>query len=131
MDVLTKKQRSYCMSQIRSKHTKIEQKLETIMRPFRLYLRKHQNLPGCPDLSNKTRRIAFFVDGCFWHGCPLHYKPPKSNRAYWNNKIKKNSERDILVSELLATKGYTVIRIWEHELKNPLTLLLKVKKKIK
>lgn len=82
-----------------------------------LYLRKKQKIFGKPDFSNMKRKIAVFIDGCYWHGCPLHYKSPKTNTAFWDNKIRSNILRDFKVNKILEAEGFAVIRIWEHELK--------------
>lgn len=114
-DIFTKEKRSEIMSRIKNQST-----IEILPVQFRgLYLRKHpEGIEGRPDFGNKTRRIALFIDGCFWHGCPEHYRPPKSNRKYWIPKIRRNRVRDELVTRRLKSGGWTVIRIWEHGLKN-------------
>jgi DNA mismatch endonuclease (patch repair protein) len=68
-----------------------------------------------PDIVFTRQRLAVFVDGCFWHGCPSHMSWPKSNRDFWKAKIDKNRERDREQDRLLRTAGWTVIRVWEHE----------------
>ena len=60
-------------------------------------------------------RIAVFVDGCFWHGCPDHATLPKANRAFWGEKIARNRQRDAEMNRLLADAGWLVLRFWEHE----------------
>jgi DNA mismatch endonuclease (patch repair protein) len=67
------------------------------------------------DLVFTRARVAVFVDGCFWHGCPRHYTPPRTNSAYWSPKIARNKERDARVSAELRAAGWAVIRLWEHE----------------
>lgn len=67
------------------------------------------------DVAFTRARVAVFVDGCFWHGCPDHFQPPKSNQDYWGPKIEANRARDAFVDQLLASDGWTVIRLWEHE----------------
>ena len=114
-DVLTKKQRSYCMSQIRSSKTKPELKLKKLMKSLG-FSYQPKGIIGKPDFADKRRKIAVFIDGCFWHGCPKHYKMPKSNKAYWLPKIKKNMARDRKVSKFLKKAGWKVLRVWEHEL---------------
>lgn len=71
--------------------------------------------PIRPDVVFTRRRIAVFVDGCFWHRCPEHYVAPKSNIAYWEPKLAANAARDRFVDGLLRQHGWTVIRVWEHE----------------
>src|SRR5476651_399510 len=70
-----------------------------------------------PDFVFRARRVAVFVDGCFWHGCPRHYRRPGSRRAFWDAKIARNRARDRLVTRALRKAGWKVLRIWEHELK--------------
>jgi DNA mismatch endonuclease (patch repair protein) len=60
-------------------------------------------------------RVAVFVDGCFWHGCPQHCRMPTRNRSYWEAKIGRNRERDATISAALIQGGWTVVRVWEHE----------------
>lgn len=84
-----------------------------------LYLRKHpRGICGRPDFGNKTRKVAVFIDGCFWHKCPAHYREPKSNREYWIPKMERNRERDKEVTARLRGEGWRVVRVWEHELAN-------------
>lgn len=77
-----------------------------------------------PDPSRRRRRadivflklrIAVYIDGCFWHGCPEHYVPPKSNTEYWQPKIARNRARDAQTTDSLRSLGWTVLRHWEHE----------------
>jgi DNA mismatch endonuclease (patch repair protein) len=70
-----------------------------------------------PDFVFPKLKLAVFVDGCFWHGCPLHATSPKTNAAFWRNKIAANRTRDRLVTRTLRARGWTVLRIWGHELK--------------
>lgn len=113
MDSVTKEKRSEMMSKIRS-----ESGIENLPPELRgLWLRRHpKGVHGNPDFGNKTRRIAVFVDGCFWHGCPIHYREPKSNVGFWREKIRWNRERDEEVSTALREQGWRVIRVWEHQL---------------
>ena len=70
--------------------------------------------PVRPDIVFTRARLAVFVDGCYWHGCPQHHQPSKSNVTYWRAKIARNRERDRLHNRLLTQAGWTVLR-WEHE----------------
>ena len=65
------------------------------------------------DFVFRTARVAVFVDGCFWHGCPRHYRAPDSARAFWRNKVETNRARDLRVSRGLRAAGWTVLRVWE------------------
>lgn len=67
------------------------------------------------DIVFTRSRVAVFIDGCFWHGCPMHFVPPKSNADYWGPKIAGNMKRDLLSSERLRNAGWQVLRFWEHE----------------
>lgn len=60
-------------------------------------------------------RLAIYVDGCFWHGCPDHYTPPKSNQYFWQTKVNKNQARDRDTDTRLTQAGWTVLRFWEHQ----------------
>lgn len=68
-----------------------------------------------PDIVFTARRVAVFVDGCFWHSCPIHGRNPSVNEWYWSPKLLKNVERDRRADQVLAEAGWTVVRIWEHE----------------
>jgi DNA mismatch endonuclease (patch repair protein) len=67
------------------------------------------------DIAFTRRRIAVFIDGCFWHGCPDHLHLPKANADYWVPKLARNVERDGEITALLRGLGWTVLRFWEHE----------------
>ena len=81
--------------------------------------RVNHPLPGMPrrraDLTFTAKRVAVFVDGCFWHGCPEHATSPQNNGAWWAEKLRKNVERDRETDARLAAAGWLVVRIWEHE----------------
>lgn len=68
-----------------------------------------------PDIVFTAKRVAVFVDGCFWHACPVHGRAPSVNEWYWSPKLQKNVERDRRADRVLAGAGWTVVRIWEHE----------------
>ena len=67
------------------------------------------------DIVFSRRRVAVFVDGCFWHGCPEHRTYPKANAEWWSAKLERNIERDADTDRRLSEAGWTVVRIWEHE----------------
>lgn len=69
-----------------------------------------------PDFVFRRERVAVFIDGCFWHGCPLHSHTPKSNKAYWRKKLGRNRARDKVVDKLLKARGWLVVRVWEHDM---------------
>jgi DNA mismatch endonuclease (patch repair protein) len=82
---------------------------------YRVGIRPVATLRRTADLVFTKVRVAVFLDGCFWHGCPQHHSASKTNPTFWANKVRKNRERDIETDRLLAEHGWTVIRIWEHE----------------
>jgi DNA mismatch endonuclease (patch repair protein) len=75
--------------------------------------RKHLKVVGKPDFAWPDRKIALFVDGCFWHGCPRCNRPSKSNLAFWRKKISDNRRRDLRNSRQLRRQGWKVLRVWE------------------
>lgn len=113
-DNLTKKQRSYCMSKIRSSHTKPELVLKKCLKGFKHNPKK---IFGNPDFINWKKKTVIFLDGCFWHKCPECYIEPKSNKKYWLPKLEKNVMRDKETDIAYINAGWKVLRIWEHELK--------------
>jgi len=76
-----------------------------------------RSLPGHPDLIFTAKRALIFVDGCFWHGCPLCRKLPVDAPAFWRDKIARNMARDRAVTARLSAEGWRVARVWEHELR--------------
>jgi len=75
------------------------------------------DLPGTPDAVVECRRTAIFMHGCFWHGCPLHYRAPRRNAAYWRAKLLHNRGHDRLVTARLRVMGWRVLVLWEHEMR--------------
>jgi len=67
------------------------------------------------DLVFRAAKVAVFVNGCFWHGCPKHYSSPKSNKRYWSEKVRRNRERDVETRNLLKRRGWRVLVFWEHQ----------------
>jgi len=129
MDVLTKKQRSYCMSQIKNKDTKIELNFRKYIykKNLRGYRIKNKII-GKPDLYFPRKKIAVFIDGCFWHKCPKCYKKPKSNIKFWEKKIRENKKRDKAVNRAIKKSGMKLLRFWEHQVKkNPEACFVKIK----
>jgi DNA mismatch endonuclease (patch repair protein) len=107
------------MSRIRQHGTNIELRLRRALwaAGFRYRLAHSKVLPGRPDIVFVSAKVAVFVDGCFWHGCPIHGTMPKSNADFWKDKIRQNRERDRRVDCELKDAGWLVIRLWEHEVK--------------
>jgi DNA mismatch endonuclease (patch repair protein) len=116
-DVMTSEQRSRCMSNIKGKNTKPELRLRKALWAKGLRYRLHATMIGRPDVIFPRQRLAIFVDGCFWHGCPIHGTNPVTNSDFWEIKIKGNIERDRRITTQLTIDGWMVIRVWEHEIK--------------
>ena len=111
------------MASVRSKNTKPELRLRKALwaAGLRYRLSHRFRLPGRPDLAFPGKKLAVFVDGCFWHGCPLHATFPKANKLFWDKKLRENRERDVRVDDQLDSMGWRVIRVWEHEVKEDLS----------
>ncbi|HEY0406145.1 MAG TPA: very short patch repair endonuclease [Pyrinomonadaceae bacterium] len=83
---------------------------------------------GKPDFLFAEQRVLVFVDGCFWHGCPQHYRRPSTSQTYWDAKVARNMARDRKNRAQLKRDGWRVLRVWEHEVKlSPAACALKVK----
>jgi len=109
--------RSENMSRIRRKDTTIEISLRKELWHSGVRYRLGSHLFGKPDLTFPQAYVAVFVDGCFWHGCPLHGGTPKSNVQFWTRKLERNKVRDIGVTETLEQMGWLVLRYWEHDIR--------------
>ena len=114
-DVFTKEKRSWVMSRIKSTETKIEKRLETVLKKNNVRFKKYPQIFGKPDFL-VNNKIVIFVDGCFWHKCPKHYNKPKTRGKFWISKIQSNVKRDKKVLHKLRKEGYTVLRFWEHDI---------------
>lgn len=124
-DVMTPEQRTKNMKTIKS-----ISKLETIVakelwKNGIRYRRNSKKLFGKPDISIQKYKVVIFIDSCFWHQCPLHATMPKSNTDFWQKKLERNVERDKEVTKYYKEKGWDIIRIWEHEIKNDLNKVVK------
>lgn len=127
-DVFSKSKRSEIMARVRGRGNKAtELTLATFFRTHGISgWRRHLPLFGTPDFVFRDRRTVVFVDGCFWHGCPIHQTMPSTNREFWTEKLLRNRRRDRLVNRTLRDAGWTVIRVWQHELRNLPRLRLKL-----
>lgn len=124
-DNLTKQQRSYCMSRIRSKNTKIEKILVMNLRKKGFKFKtNYSKLQGKPDIVFLNKKIIIFVDGDFWHGKD-YLKRYKTYNKYWKNKILNNIKRDRRNARILKKSGYKVIRIWGSEIKKDMIKQIK------
>jgi DNA mismatch endonuclease, patch repair protein len=117
-DIFSKRKRSLVMKAIRSQGNRAtELRLIAIFQACDITSwRRKAPVFGKPDFVFPQRKLAVFVDGCFWHGCPIHATQPKTNAEFWETKIARNIARDRLVNRTLRRAGWRVLRIWEHEL---------------
>lgn len=109
------------MSRIKGKGNKdTEMVMIQILRKNRISgWRRNQTVLGKPDFIFPKKKVALFVDGCFWHSCPKHSNTPKNNQEFWLEKLQKNKNIDKFVTHELRKLGWKVIRVWEHELAYP------------
>jgi DNA mismatch endonuclease (patch repair protein) len=119
-DWLTPRQRSHNMASIRSIGNRTTEKaFVRLLRAARVSgWRRHVRLTGNPDFVFRADRVAVFVDGCFWHGCPACYRLPDDHRDYWQSKVAGNRRRDKRAARQLRRDGWKVLRVWEHALKS-------------
>ena len=118
-DVFDTEKRSEVMSRIRGRGNKTTEL--AMMKLFREHgltgWRRHQKLPGKPDFVFRSGKVAVFVDGCFWHGCPRCYREPRTRKRFWRDKINGNKKRDGKVARTLRSRGWKVARVWECSLR--------------
>ncbi|OSP41048.1 very short patch repair endonuclease [Streptomyces sp. 13-12-16] len=107
------------MQAIRSRDTKPEITIRRLVHAaglrYRVAARPLPDLRRTADMVFRPAKVAVFIDGCYWHGCPEHYVPPKTNSGYWSDKIVRNVKRDRETDEKLREAGWLVLRFWEHE----------------
>src|SRR5688572_4698897 len=119
-DPLSIQRRSALMARVRSTgNTSTELKAESLLRAAGLkgWINHPEGVPGKPDFFFEVERLALFVDGCFWHGCPTcQRRVPKTRRGFWKAKLESNRLRDRRIIRLLHKEGYKTIRVWEHAL---------------
>lgn len=108
--------RSRLMARIRGRDTSPEVTLrKALWKDGLRYRLHHRTRAGRPDMVFLRPRVAVFVDGCFWHGCPEHYVAPRSGEDFWPRKLRENLERDRRQTLTLEDDGWRVLRVWEHE----------------
>ena len=118
MDKHSKEQRHKNMQAIKAQNTKLENLVANFLWQKGYRFRKNvKDLEGKPDIAIKKYKLVIFIDSCFWHKCPLHYKAPMTNFEFWENKISKNQQRDNYITEYYLMKKWNILRIWEHELR--------------
>jgi len=130
MDNVSRQVRSRTMAAVKSTGNRSTERVlraHLVRAGFRGWRLHAKDVAGCPDFVFDEARVAVFVDGCFWHGCPSCHRPPSSNQEYWTKKVARNKARDRRNSRLLRKDGWTVLRIWEHALRaNPRAVVRKI-----
>lgn len=112
---------SRTMKKVRVKDTDEEMAVRRILFAtglrYRIYYQpKTPNIGrGSIDIAFPKKKLAIFIDGCFWHGCPVHGMVPKANRKWWLKKLAENKGRDSKISRILESDGWTVLRFWTHQ----------------
>ena len=131
-DKFSQETRSRIMSSIRGKNTKPETKIRKLVWSLGKRYRIHdRTVFGTPDMTNKSKKVAVFIDGCFWHGCPRCYSEPKTNSEFWRSKIARNRDRRKTVRKNLRRDGWTVMEFWEHSVRTkPVPIAIKIFEKI-
>ncbi|MGC5342259.1 very short patch repair endonuclease [Streptomyces sp. DT24] len=107
------------MQAIKSRDTKPERLIRRLVHAqglrYRVAAKPIPGLRRTADIVFRPTKVAVFIDGCYWHGCPEHYVPPKTNPGYWSDKVARNMARDRDTDQHLTEAGWTVLRFWEHE----------------
>ena len=93
----------------------VRQRLHALGLRYRVASRPLPDRRWTADVVFTRARVAVFIDGCYWHGCPEHFSPPRTNASYWGPKIARNKARDAQVDAALDAAGWIVVRAWEHE----------------
>lgn len=120
-DNLSADDRKKTMRAVKSTGTSLERILWSMLAGSGIsgWKKNDNSIVGKPDVAFHNKKIAIFIDGCFWHNCPYCKRPfPKNNSNYWSNKINQNCIRDKKINNGLVEMGWKVIRIWEHDIKN-------------
>lgn len=119
MDNLTKEQRRKNMQHIRSTGTVPERAIMEALKKRKIYFAAYvSKIIGRPDIVFRRKKVAVFIDSDFWHGHPKRCIMPKTNTRYWKKKIEGNRKRDKLVNTELKNNGWTVVRLWEYDIKH-------------
>lgn len=131
-DNLTPADRRKTMQAVKGKGTRLEKRLFSMLAGMGVkgWKKNVDSIIGKPDVAFMNQRVAVFIDGCFWHGCPhCKRKLPQTNRKYWKRKIERNIALAKSHNRRLRADGWTVVRIWEHELSGT-TDMQRIKAKI-
>jgi DNA mismatch endonuclease (patch repair protein) len=131
-DMFSASKRSEIMAKVKGRENRLtELRLIEVFRERKIRgWRRRARVFGNPDFIFPQARLAIFVDGCFWHNCPLHGSVPASNQLFWMAKLRRNKMRDQLVNRELRRAGWSVLRIWQHELRDTASVAGKVRRSL-
>lgn len=131
-DIWSDEKRSEVMAHIRSKNTEPELLLRRALWVGGARYRIHDSsVRGTPDISHKGAKVAVFVDGCFWHGCPRHYRRPETRQEFWDHKLQENQGRRAKVLAALKKDGWLVFEFWECDVQDsPGSLAARISREI-
>ena len=128
-DIFTPEKRSWVMSRIRSKDTKIEKKMASLLRKNKIRYRRFPNIFGSPDFVVE-KKLLVFCDGDFWHGYG-YGKKKRPRKKFWRDKIERNMGRDRKVTRKLRADGWSVVRLWEHDIeRRPQSCIGRIRKSL-
>lgn len=117
-DIFSKKKRSEIMSKVKNKDSKIEVNFRKALWKAEFRYRKNSTKYfGKPDLVLPKHKAVIFIDSCFWHSCKKHGSMPQARRKFWEDKLERNKLRDEGVNEYYRNTGWSIFRIWEHDIK--------------
>ena len=129
-DIYSEDKRSQLMSQISTEDTKIEIIVRKLLwNDGYRYRTNVKDVPGTPDICHKGKKVAVFLDGCFWHGCPECNEDPEKNSEFWQQKFENNQKRRNEVKETLSEDNWQILEFWGHEIKDdPLAVVHEIEK---
>jgi len=126
-DIWSKRKRSQVMGRIRKTDSSPELVLRSYLRRAKIPFRTYGVLPGTPDIVIDRSKLAVFIHGCFWHGCPQHYRLPHSNVEYWSAKLAKNKARHRTIARKIRAMGWHTKVVWECQVrKNPQLVVVRL-----
>ena len=114
-DIFSSEKRSWVMSRIRSKNTKIDIRMKEILEEIGFKFEMYPKMFGNPDFVYRRKKIVIFCDGDFWHGYK-YFEKKKPSKKFWRNKIETNMKRDKRYARKLRREGWSVLRFWEHDI---------------
>jgi DNA mismatch endonuclease, patch repair protein len=129
-DVFSAADRSRIMARVKDRGNKATELrlIEILNKASITGWRRRSKVFGKPDFVFPKQRVVVFVDGCFWHNCPKHGTLPATNSEFWQRKLQRNFERDRVVNRQLKNAGWRIVRVWQHDLKEPVRVVRKLRR---